>query len=211
MINKKNNYYQHKFSKKKSLYPYFNYQTIFFTFAFYCISIFKTYRKYIGLFKSKQGVNIVLPLIDCITYENKIFLYKNSIRFLFFVYIGSLLKLKYYDVLFLVSNIGLYKPKYSISMGTYSIINKKSKYKTIFTLCSGKELIVSNKYYALLGRNAGIFTYKQYFGKASFNLKYGSLKSRSVAKNPVDHPNGGRTRGKMCFKTPWGLVAKKNK
>jgi ribosomal protein L2 len=32
-----------------------------------------------------------------------------------------------------------------------------------------------------------------------------------VAKNPVDHPNGGRTRGKMCFKTPWGLVAKATK
>lgn len=25
---------------------------------------------------------------------------------------------------------------------------------------------------------------------------------RSCAKNPVDHPNGGRTRGKMTTKTP---------
>jgi ribosomal protein L2 len=34
---------------------------------------------------------------------------------------------------------------------------------------------------------------------------------RGVAKNPVDHPNGGRSKTKQPLKTPWGLIAKHNK
>lgn len=34
---------------------------------------------------------------------------------------------------------------------------------------------------------------------------------RSIAKNPVDHPNGGRASTKGSFKTPWGSIAKHNK
>lgn len=211
LINKKNNYYQHKFSQKKLLYPYFDFRTNFFIFAFYCISIFKSYRKYISLFKSSNGILVILPLIDCITFENKIHFYKNALRFIFFMYLGSILRLKYYDILFLISNLGLYKPVYSVAMGTYCIINNKTKYHTLVTIPSGKQINFCNKMFAMLGRNAGIFTYKQYFGKASYNLEHKSIINRSTAKNPVDHPNGGRTRGKMCFKTPWGLVAKKNK
>lgn len=38
-----------------------------------------------------------------------------------------------------------------------------------------------------------------------------SLHVRGIAKNPVDHPNGGRANTKGSFKTPWGFWAKKNK
>ena len=34
---------------------------------------------------------------------------------------------------------------------------------------------------------------------------------RGIAKNPVDHPNGGRANTKGSFKTPWGKIAKNNK
>ena len=34
---------------------------------------------------------------------------------------------------------------------------------------------------------------------------------RGVAKNPVDHPNGGRTKAKQPELSPWGWIAKKNK
>jgi hypothetical protein len=34
---------------------------------------------------------------------------------------------------------------------------------------------------------------------------------RSIAKNPIDHPNGGRASTKGSFKTPWGSIAKHNK
>ena len=36
-------------------------------------------------------------------------------------------------------------------------------------------------------------------------------KVRGIAKNPVDHPNGGRANTKGSFKTPWGRIAKKGK
>lgn len=38
-----------------------------------------------------------------------------------------------------------------------------------------------------------------------------SLAVRGVAKNPVDHPNGGRTKAKQPERSPWGWIAKKCK
>jgi large subunit ribosomal protein L2 len=34
---------------------------------------------------------------------------------------------------------------------------------------------------------------------------------RGVAQNPVDHPNGGRTKTNKPERSPWGWVAKKGK
>lgn len=34
---------------------------------------------------------------------------------------------------------------------------------------------------------------------------------RGVAKNPVDHPNGGRTKAKQPELSPWGWIAKQQK
>jgi len=34
---------------------------------------------------------------------------------------------------------------------------------------------------------------------------------RGIAKNPVDHPNGGRTNTKNPLRTPWGFIAKSSK
>jgi large subunit ribosomal protein L2 len=32
--------------------------------------------------------------------------------------------------------------------------------------------------------------------------------SRGIARNPVDHPNGGRTNGGKHWATPWGKPTK---
>ena len=32
-----------------------------------------------------------------------------------------------------------------------------------------------------------------------------------MAMNPVDHPNGGRTKAKQPEKSPWGWIAKHKK
>jgi len=37
------------------------------------------------------------------------------------------------------------------------------------------------------------------------------IKVRGIAKNPVDHPNGGRTNVKNPLRTPWGFIAKSSK
>lgn len=49
-------------------------------------------------------------------------------------------------------------------------------------------------------------------GKWGFTDKiFKKVNVRGVAKNPVDHPNGGRTKAKQPEKSPWGWVAKHNK
>jgi large subunit ribosomal protein L2 len=49
-----------------------------------------------------------------------------------------------------------------------------------------------------------------FFKKAGFsNLKGFRPKVRGVAKNPVDHPHGGRTKSIRLPLTPWGFVTKK--
>ena len=49
-------------------------------------------------------------------------------------------------------------------------------------------------------------------GKAGARQNIGfKSKVRGVAMNPVDHPNGGRTKSPTPEKSPWGWVAKLNK
>lgn len=52
---------------------------------------------------------------------------------------------------------------------------------------------------------------KNFFMKYSKKVKQSICVVRGIAKNPVDHPNGGRANTKGSFKTPWGKNAKKNK
>jgi large subunit ribosomal protein L2 len=43
---------------------------------------------------------------------------------------------------------------------------------------------------------------------ASSKKKGKAPRSRGVAKNPVDHPHGGRTKSIKYPRTPWGLTTK---
>ena len=205
------NWYQRKFFKKKLTSIAFNYSFCFFKGFFYCINIYKSFDRYIGMFRNTQGIFKILPLLDCIALGNKINFYRNVLRFIYFMYVGSIMQLKFYKLFFLISNVGISLPKFSKAQGTYSLILKKKNNLVLIKLPSKQLIWISNLYYGMLGRNAGVFKYKEYLGKASINYFHKSIIVRSVAKNPIDHPNGGRTRGKMLFKTPWGLVAKCNK
>ena len=209
--NKFKNFYQHTFTKKQLLSPIFNFNTVFFKQFFYCIAINKIFKKFVSIYKNNLGIIKVLPLIDCIKINDKINFYKNIIKFMYFVYIGSIMQLKYYKIFFLLSNIGLIKPKFAVSMGTYVIILKKKNKKILLKLPSNQNIWISKYYYGIIGRNSGAFHYKEYFGKFSTNFGNNKIIVRSVAKNPIDHPNGGRTRGKIVFRTPWGLIAKSSK
>lgn len=44
-----------------------------------------------------------------------------------------------------------------------------------------------------------------------FKQKNYKIHVRGVAMNPVDHPNGGRTKAKQPEKSPWGWIAKHNR
>lgn len=208
----KPNLYQHTFTKQQAQAPKYKYNSLVFKTFFHCINIFQTNRSYKGLFQNLSGVLSLTPLIDCVGIGDRINFYKNATRFYYFIYAGSVIQLKYLKIGFIVSNIGFNTGVWSLSNGTYSkVLNLKTKSARL-KLASGINLEISTGAYCLIGRNSGIYSYKQYKGKASVSLNgRHRIIVRSCAKNPVDHPNGGRTRGKMLFKTPWGKVAKSNK
>lgn len=175
------------------------------------INIFKLRYTYIQLATNQLGVTILLKLIDTLSYGQIFGFYKNFWKFIFFLNVGSIFLLKYIVVWCIISNLGLIKSHFIKSFGTFGLITNQYDFFTKIKLPSGKEKIFNNNWICLIGRNAGKEHNKEYFGKASFNLSNKSIKTRSIAKNPVDHPNGGRTPGKSPKKTPWGLIAKKNK
>lgn len=56
-----------------------------------------------------------------------------------------------------------------------------------------------------IGKNTNFFTNKFVEGKWGTSLsRTKQLSVRGVAMNPVDHPNGGRTKAKQPEKSPWG-------
>lgn len=80
-------------------------------------------------------------------------------------------------------------------------------------LPSRNEVRVGLSSLAVMGRSSNIYHHLFTIKKASNRFFYNKKKInvRGVAMNPIDHPNGGRTKVKTPFLTPWGLVAKKGK
>jgi large subunit ribosomal protein L2 len=68
---------------------------------------------------------------------------------------------------------------------------------------SGLILMVYSLNFVTLGRNSNIFVKKLVIGKAGLSRILGFRSSvRGVAKNPVDHPHGGRTKTNSPECTP---------
>lgn len=98
--------------------------------------------------------------------------------------------------------------KISRSAGTYSIILEKTQTQAIILLASGKKKIVPINCFATIGivsKHLNFLNQIKKAGKSRWLNKRPSV--RGVAKNPVDHPNGGGEGKKSGFrKTPWGKV-----
>lgn len=113
----------------------------------------------------------------------------------------------------LVATTGQYL-RIACAAGTYLKILYKTfcKNYVLIILPSGVKKKFSILCCAVLGRNSNQNLNKHKLGFAGFNFKLGLRPSvRGVAMNPVDHPNGGRTKTNKPEKTPWGWVAKLKK
>lgn len=76
-------------------------------------------------------------------------------------------------------------------------------------LPSWNIIILKKKNKCIMGRNNNIFFKFTNFGKAGFlNKFHKKLSVRGVAKNPVDHPHGGRTKTNKPEVSMWGWIAK---
>ena len=103
--------------------------------------------------------------------------------------------------------------KFSRSAGTYSVIIKKTQKFAILILSSGKKKKLFLNCFATIGIVSNEFYFLTQLKKAGRSRWLSKRPTvRGVAKNPVDHPNGGgegKKSGKR--KTAWGKVLKSPK
>lgn len=89
--------------------------------------------------------------------------------------------------------------------GTFCIFLKTNIEKGLvfIKIPSGKFKKTHETSYVMLGRNSNIIAKHIIIGKAGNNIKKGFKPTvRGVAKNPVDHPHGGRTKTNSPERTP---------
>lgn len=104
--------------------------------------------------------------------------------------------------------------KFALSNGTYcQVLESFFDFNIVkVTLPSKKTKIVSGWGFVLLGRNSQEDYMYNRLGKAGISTLFGKKpKVRGVARNPVDHPHGGRTKTNQPEVSIWGWVAKRNK
>ena len=107
-----------------------------------------------------------------------------------------------------ISNIYINNNVYVTSCGTKTTMLGFNNNIMFFLLPSGK-VFKKKVFYFFLGSNK---LYSRLIEPIKLKkTKNYTIKVRGIAKNPVDHPNGGNSNTKGSFKTPWGYYAKKNK
>lgn len=104
---------------------------------------------------------------------------------------------------------------YAAAAGAFCTIKNKEFSKNLFFVKLPSKFCFFFDMFscAFLGRCSNIYYRYTYFASFSgkFRVKKKYQSTRGIAMNPVDHPNGGRSKVKKPFRNPWGYVAKKGK
>lgn len=94
------------------------------------------------------------------------------------------------------------------SAGCGAQLLKKTKQHALLKLPSGKRYKLELENTATIGKLTNDQHFFKIYNKAGAIRHIGKTPIvRGVAMNPVDHPMGGKTHGKL-HKTPWGKLAK---
>ena len=171
-------------------------------------------NKYYFLIKNNLNIYTYIPSIYGLFLGD--YLKPNYINYFFNInQIGIILPLLYIKISSVISNIKINKHfKYIKSNGTFGLLlsKKLDLNKGLILLPSSKLVYIHLDNYAIIGRNFNIYHNKQYLGGYGLSYKLGQKPTvRGVAMNPIDHPNGGRTKAKSPELSLWGWVAKHNK
>ena len=113
-----------------------------------------------------------------------------------------------------VFNILNKKPTFAKSSGTYATKRKLDKKTKLFfiILPSQQQQLLPKHIYCTLAPTCNLLLHKRVEGKwGTYFTTRKVINVRGVAQNPVDHPNGGRTKAKQPELSPWGWIAKLNK
>ena len=95
------------------------------------------------------------------------------------------------------------------SAGTYVMVAGRDGGFVIIKLKSGETRMVPAIAMASVGAVSNPDHLNEIVGKAGRARWKGARSvSRGIARNPVDHPNGGRTNGGKHWSTPWGKPTK---
>ena len=98
------------------------------------------------------------------------------------------------------------------SAGTYAMVAGRDQGYVLLKLKSGETRMVDATCMASVGAVSNPDHMNEVVGKAGRNRWLGKRPiSRGIARNPVDHPNGGRTNGGKHWATPWGKPTKGKK
>jgi large subunit ribosomal protein L2 len=95
------------------------------------------------------------------------------------------------------------------SAGSFAQLVGRDSGWAVIKLTSGETRRVRADCMATVGAVSNSDHSNQVIGKAGRNRWKGNRPTvRSIAMNPVDHPNGGRTKGGKHWATPWGKSTK---
>jgi large subunit ribosomal protein L2 len=98
------------------------------------------------------------------------------------------------------------------SAGTYVLVAGRDGANVIIKLKSSETRLVPASAMATIGAVSNPDHINEIVGKAGRMRWMGKRPvSRGIARNPVDHPNGGRTNGGKHWATPWGQPTKGKK
>jgi large subunit ribosomal protein L2 len=96
--------------------------------------------------------------------------------------------------------------------GTYAMVAGRDEGYVLLKLKSGETRMVLATCMASIGAVSNPDHVNEFIGKAGRARWLGQRPvSRGIARNPVDHPNGGRTNGGKHWATPWGKPTKGKK
>lgn len=116
-----------------------------------------------------------------------------------------------------ISSVFNYQNKYTtfaLSSGCFAKKRKNAKkVKLIYVeLPSKKRILLPFNTYCLFSTTQNLYFNRVVKGGwGVFTNVKKKISVRGVAMNPVDHPNGGRTKAKQPELSPWGWIAKKSK
>ena len=178
-------------------------------------NIFRNKKKLYGLNKHIGGSISIQPYINGVSIGQHMFVSNLPQKFWKNTLPGNFIILRFLPKHSVFSNILLYGyKKYATANGTFcQVIEHFFDYKLVrVSLPSKTTKIVSALCFVILGRNSQIDHKYNKLAKAGVRILLGSKpKSRGVARNPVDHPHGGRTKTNQPEVSIWGWVAKRNK
>lgn len=178
----------------------------------------KPYKKII-ICETLEGIKYLIPGIENVN-PGKILYSHDNFRYIFKTFflrgfLTYLFKLPINTLCCNISNIFNNKITFAKSSGTYCKLKKTKKSKKkllLLELPSNKEIYLTKNTKVYVGKNQNFKKNELVEGKwgSSFSIKK-NIKVRGVAMNPVDHPNGGRTKTVQPERSPWNWVAKKKK